>query len=80
MFFATWIAALGVIADSTATVIGAMLIAPLMTPIMATAAALVMGQPDGSLIEARTLPAIANPIADSIELPNLLHGRYGRYE
>ena len=43
MFFATVIATGGVIADSTATVIGAMLIAPLMTPILATTAALVMG-------------------------------------
>ena len=44
MFFATIIATYGVIADSTATVIGAMLIAPLMTPILATAAAVVTGQ------------------------------------
>lgn len=40
----TIIATAGVIADSTATVIGAMIVAPLMTPIMATAAALVTGQ------------------------------------
>lgn len=39
---ATIIATAGIIGDSTATVIGAMIIAPLMTPIMATAAALVM--------------------------------------
>jgi len=38
------IATVGVINDSTATVIGAMIIAPLMLPIMATAGALVMGQ------------------------------------
>lgn len=44
MFFATLIATGGIILDSTATVIGAMLIAPLMTPILATTAALVMGQ------------------------------------
>jgi uncharacterized hydrophobic protein (TIGR00271 family) len=44
MFFATAIASYGVIGDSTATVIGAMLIAPLMTPILATAAAVVTGQ------------------------------------
>ncbi len=44
MFFATIIATYGVISDSTATVIGAMIVAPLMTPIMATAAALVMGR------------------------------------
>lgn len=37
------IAANGVIEDSTATVIGAMIIAPLMTPILATTAGLVMG-------------------------------------
>lgn len=43
LLLATVIATVGVIGDSTATVIGAMIIAPLMTPIMATAAALVMG-------------------------------------
>jgi uncharacterized hydrophobic protein (TIGR00271 family) len=44
MFFATLIASYGVIADSTATVIGAMLVAPLMTPVLAIAAAVVSGQ------------------------------------
>jgi uncharacterized hydrophobic protein (TIGR00271 family) len=44
LFLATVIATAGVISDSTATVIGAMIIAPLMTPIMATTAALTMGQ------------------------------------
>ncbi len=44
LFLATVIATVGVISDSTATVIGAMIVAPLMLPIMATAAALVMGQ------------------------------------
>lgn len=43
MFLSTVIATGAVMADSTATVIGAMLIAPLMTPIVATTAALVMG-------------------------------------
>ena len=43
LILSTVIATYGVIGDSTATVIGAMIIAPLMTPIMATAAALVMG-------------------------------------
>ena len=43
MFFATLIAAYGVIGDSTATVIGAMLIAPLMTPVLAIAVAFVTG-------------------------------------
>lgn len=37
---ATMIAIYGVLPDSTATVVGAMIVAPLMTPIMATAAAL----------------------------------------
>ena len=45
LFLATVIATAGIIANSTATVIGAMIIAPLMTPIMATTAALTMGQP-----------------------------------
>ncbi len=48
LFLSTVIAAFGVINDSTATVIGAMIIAPLMTPIMATAAAIVMGKIDWS--------------------------------
>ena len=43
LFLSTAIATYGVIGDSTATVIGAMLIAPLMRPIMATTAGLVMG-------------------------------------
>jgi len=40
---ATVIATYGVISGSTATVIGAMIIAPLMTPIMATTLAIVLG-------------------------------------
>jgi uncharacterized hydrophobic protein (TIGR00271 family) len=43
LFLSTIIATYGVLSDSTATVIGAMIIAPLMTPILATTAALVMG-------------------------------------
>jgi uncharacterized hydrophobic protein (TIGR00271 family) len=43
LLLSTIIAAYGVLGDSTATVIGAMIIAPLMVPIVATAAALVMG-------------------------------------
>jgi len=43
LFLSTVIASYGVVNDSAATVIGAMIIAPLMTPIMATAAAMVMG-------------------------------------
>jgi len=44
LFLATVIATMGVLGDSTATVIGAMIVAPLMTPIMATTAALLTGQ------------------------------------
>jgi uncharacterized hydrophobic protein (TIGR00271 family) len=43
LLFATVIATYGILSNSTATVIGAMLIAPLMGPMMATAAAVVMG-------------------------------------
>jgi len=43
LFLSAVIATYGVLGDSTATVIGAMIIAPLMIPIMGTAAGLVMG-------------------------------------
>ena len=43
LLLSTIIAAYGVLKDSTATVIGAMIIAPLMMPIVASTAALVMG-------------------------------------
>jgi uncharacterized hydrophobic protein (TIGR00271 family) len=43
LIFATVIATYGVLSGSTATVIGAMIVAPLMGPIMATTAAVVMG-------------------------------------
>lgn len=49
MSFATAIATFGVIADSTAVVIGAMLIAPLMSPIMALSASILMGLPKRAL-------------------------------
>ena len=45
MTFAAVIASMGVVTDSTAVVIGAMLIAPLMTPLMGTAISLIMGWP-----------------------------------
>jgi uncharacterized membrane protein len=41
---ATLIACLGLIANSTAVIIGAMLVAPLMTPIFGIALALVRGE------------------------------------
>ncbi len=43
LVLSTAIATLGIIADSTAVVIGAMLVAPLMTPIMGVSAAIVNG-------------------------------------
>jgi uncharacterized hydrophobic protein (TIGR00271 family) len=46
MGFASAIASMGVVTDSTAVVIGAMLIAPLMTPLMGMAISLVMGWPN----------------------------------
>ena len=48
MGFAAVIASMGVLSDSTAVVIGAMLIAPLMTPLMGMAISLVMGWPTDS--------------------------------
>lgn len=49
LFLSTVIATYGVMGDSTATVIGAMIIAPLMRPIMATAAAIVTGRFDRAI-------------------------------
>jgi uncharacterized hydrophobic protein (TIGR00271 family) len=46
MIFASIIASTGVVADSTAVVVGAMLIAPLMTPLMGMALSLAMGWPN----------------------------------
>jgi hypothetical protein len=43
LLFATVIATYGVLSNATATVIGAMIVAPLMGPIMATTSAVVMG-------------------------------------
>lgn len=50
MGFATAIAAWGIIADSTAVVIGAMLVAPLMTPLMGTSLSMAMGWPRRALM------------------------------
>jgi uncharacterized membrane protein len=44
LILATVIATYGVLSGSTATVIEAMIVAPLMSPIMATTAALVKGK------------------------------------
>ena len=45
MMLSTAIAVFGILADSTAVVIGAMLVAPLMMPVLGVAAAMVMGWP-----------------------------------
>lgn len=55
LLLSTVIATYGVISDSVATVIGAMIIAPLMTPIMAIATALVMGRLDRAFFSAITV-------------------------
>lgn len=44
IILSTVIASAGVMADSTATVIGAMIVAPLMTPILGTALSVVMAR------------------------------------
>lgn len=64
MGLATALATFGVATDSTAVVIGAMLIAPLMTPILATASALLHGWPrralrSSALVLGATVGAIA---------------------
>jgi uncharacterized hydrophobic protein (TIGR00271 family) len=55
MFLSTSIATFGVASDSTAVVIGAMLIAPLMTPIMGLTGALVMAWPKRAARSAATV-------------------------
>ncbi|VAW04962.1 hypothetical protein MNBD_ACTINO01-116 [hydrothermal vent metagenome] len=45
MMLSTAIATFGILADSTAVVIGAMLVAPLMLPVLGGAAAIIMGWP-----------------------------------
>jgi uncharacterized hydrophobic protein (TIGR00271 family) len=59
MGLASVIAALGLIADSAAVVIGAMLVAPLMTPVMASSASLTMGW-TGRQLEAGLLVVLAS--------------------
>lgn len=55
MVLSVIIASLGVVGDSTAVVIGAMIIAPLMTPILALAASLVIACPRRQLVAALIL-------------------------
>ena len=64
LILSTTIAGLGLISDSSAVVIGAMLVAPLMTPILAVAAAAVHGQlhrlgVSASVLIAGTITAVA---------------------
>ena len=69
LLLATVIATFGVISESTATVIGAMIVAPLMGPIMATAAAVVMGASRRAL---NALALVAVGVASVIALSWLL--------
>ncbi|NLT06680.1 MAG: DUF389 domain-containing protein [Solirubrobacterales bacterium] len=69
LLLATGIATAGVVADSTATVIGAMIIAPLAVPIQGVAAAIAFGELRALLISAGTLlAAIAVTIALAVGL------------
>jgi hypothetical protein len=65
LLLATVIATYGVLSNSTATVIGAMIVAPQMGPIMATAAAVVMGNSRCAL---RSLALVAAGVASVILL------------
>jgi uncharacterized hydrophobic protein (TIGR00271 family) len=56
LFLSTVIATCGLLSNSVAVVIGAMLIAPLMRPVMSAAGAIVMGWPD-RLVESLVLVA-----------------------
>lgn len=69
LLLATVIATYGVLSGSTATVIGAMIVAPLMGPIMATAAAVVMGSSRRTL---RALGLVVAGIASVILVSILL--------
>ena len=75
MWMSVTIAVLGLLADSTAVVIGAMLVAPLMSPILGFAAALVMGWPWKALrqaIVAAVGAAGAIALAAVVSAPNSL--------
>src|SRR5829696_5914413 len=72
LFLASCIACAGIVADSTATVIGAMIIAPLATPIMGTALALVKRERTGSVkyVVLGTLLVIAIGLLFSLIVPS----------
>ncbi|MFW2380267.1 MAG: DUF389 domain-containing protein [Acidimicrobiales bacterium] len=74
MILSSLIAVLGLLADSTAVVIGAMIVAPLMAPVLGVAAAIVMDWPRRAAESALTaglgsLMAIALAVAASLVLP-----------
>jgi len=69
LLLATVIATYGVLSDSTATVIGAMIVAPLMGPIMATTAAVIMGSTNRAL---RSLGLVIAGVLSVIVLSYLL--------
>jgi uncharacterized hydrophobic protein (TIGR00271 family) len=71
MALSTTLATFGVAADSTAVVIGAMLIAPLMTPILAAAAAVLRGWTAGAL---RSVGIVVLASAASVVLAYVLTG------
>jgi uncharacterized hydrophobic protein (TIGR00271 family) len=73
LFLSGIIATAGIIGDSTATVIGAMIVAPLMTPIMATTAALVTGRLDRA---ARSLLLVGMGIAGIVALSSVFGALY----
>jgi uncharacterized hydrophobic protein (TIGR00271 family) len=74
MMLSTAIAVLGILADSTAVVIGAMLVAPLMFPVLGGAAAVVMGWPRrvasrAALVAAGSLMAMLLAAVISLIIP-----------
>ena len=74
MMLSTAIAVFGILGDSTAVVIGAMLVAPLMLPILGGAAAVVMGWPRrivnrALLVTAGSVLAVALAAAISFIIP-----------
>jgi uncharacterized hydrophobic protein (TIGR00271 family) len=74
MMLSTAIAVFGILADSTAVVIGAMLVAPLMFPVLGGAAAVVMGWPRriasrAALVAAGSLMAVLLAAVISLIIP-----------
>ena len=74
MMLSTAIAVFGILADSTAVVIGAMLVAPLMFPVLGGAAAVVMGWPRriagrAALVAAGSFMAVLLAVLISFVIP-----------